>query len=154
MLAPQVKTESGSTKPSTVSVSFTSGSVSYTNIGNAKVPAVISRSNGNLESEKVPINRILNSNTTPVHNISKSERRSAHNAIERRYRTSINDRIIELKDLLVGPDTKVCNYIVNSAIKEKHILYALIANNSLEKKSIIKCSSKRRLFANDAIFTL
>lgn len=108
MLAPQIKTEGVTTKPSTVSVAFTSGSMSYTNIGNTKVPAVISRSTGNLESEKVPINRILNNNATPVHSISKSERRSAHNAIERRYRTSINDRIIELKDLLVGPDTKVC----------------------------------------------
>lgn len=37
----------------------------------------------------------------------KTEKRSAHNAIERRYRTSINDKIMELKNLVVGPDTKV-----------------------------------------------
>ena len=35
------------------------------------------------------------------------EKRSAHNAIERRYRTSINDKIVELKDLVVGNDSKV-----------------------------------------------
>ncbi|XP_062513999.1 sterol regulatory element-binding protein 1-like isoform X2 [Corticium candelabrum] len=37
----------------------------------------------------------------------KTEKRSAHNAIERRYRTSINDKIMELKNLVVGPDTKI-----------------------------------------------
>ncbi|KOB67311.1 putative sterol regulatory element-binding protein 1 [Operophtera brumata] len=36
----------------------------------------------------------------------KEVKRSAHNAIERRYRTSINDRIIELKNMLVGEDAK------------------------------------------------
>lgn len=37
----------------------------------------------------------------------KEVKRSAHNAIERRYRTSINDKIIELKNMLVGYDAKV-----------------------------------------------
>lgn len=37
----------------------------------------------------------------------KEVKRSAHNAIERRYRTSINDRIIELKNMLVGEEAKV-----------------------------------------------
>ena len=40
----------------------------------------------------------------------KTEKRSAHNAIERRYRTSINDKIVELKNLVVGPDTKVIRF--------------------------------------------
>lgn len=38
----------------------------------------------------------------------KEVKRSAHNAIERRYRTSINDRIVELKNMLVGEEAKVC----------------------------------------------
>ena len=37
----------------------------------------------------------------------KVEVRSAHNAIEKRYRCSINDKIIELKDLIAGKDSKV-----------------------------------------------
>lgn len=40
----------------------------------------------------------------------KEVKRSAHNAIERRYRTSINDKIIELKDIIVGPEAKVSDY--------------------------------------------
>lgn len=37
----------------------------------------------------------------------KEVKRSAHNAIERRYRTSINDKINELKNLVVGEQAKL-----------------------------------------------
>ncbi|KAH8274542.1 hypothetical protein KR044_008606 [Drosophila immigrans] len=37
----------------------------------------------------------------------KEVKRSAHNAIERRYRTSINDKITELKNLVVGEPAKL-----------------------------------------------
>jgi hypothetical protein len=33
--------------------------------------------------------------------------RNSHNVIERRYRTSINDKILELKDMILGPEAKV-----------------------------------------------
>ncbi len=57
-------------------------------------------------NEKVPINRISSSkNVTPP----KGEKRSSHNAIEKRYRLSINDKIIELKNLVVGEEAKVNN---------------------------------------------
>jgi len=46
-------------------------------------------------------------------------KRSAHNAIERRYRTSINDKIIELKNIIVGVDAK----LNKSAILRKTIDY-------------------------------
>lgn len=52
---------------------------------------------------KVPISRITKQGTVPP----KSEKRSAHNAIEKRYRTSINDKILELKELVCGTDAKV-----------------------------------------------
>ena len=39
--------------------------------------------------------------------ISKIVRKPAHNAIEKRYRSSINDRIIELKNIVAGEDTKL-----------------------------------------------
>lgn len=34
-------------------------------------------------------------------------KKSSHNAIERRYRNSINDKILELKNLIAGEDSKV-----------------------------------------------
>lgn len=37
----------------------------------------------------------------------KEVKRSTHNAIERRYRTSINDKIVELKNMLVGEGGKL-----------------------------------------------
>lgn len=53
----------------------------------------------------MPINRI-NLNHREVPKV-KEVKRSAHNAIERRYRTSINDKIIELKNMVVGEEAKV-----------------------------------------------
>jgi len=49
----------------------------------------------------------------------REPKRSAHNAIERRYRTSINDKIIELKDMVCGADAK----LNKSAILRKAIDY-------------------------------
>ena len=37
----------------------------------------------------------------------KPERKSSHNVIEKRYRLSINDKILELKNLVAGDDSKV-----------------------------------------------
>lgn len=56
-----------------------------------------------LDSEKVAINRLTQSKEPKV----KEVKRSAHNAIERKYRTSINDKIVELKNIIVGVDAKV-----------------------------------------------
>ena len=51
-------------------------------------------------------------NTSPAHvtdfdGPKKPERRSAHNVIEKRYRSSINDKIVELKEIVAGKDAKV-----------------------------------------------
>lgn len=57
-----------------------------------------------LDSEsKVAINRVQPVKEQKV----KEVKRSAHNAIERKYRTSINDKIIELKNIIVGEEAKV-----------------------------------------------
>ena len=39
--------------------------------------------------------------------VGRGEGRSAHNAIEKRYRLSINDKIVELRELIAGKDSKV-----------------------------------------------
>lgn len=56
-----------------------------------------------LDGDKIAFNQTSNIGPPKV----KEVKKSAHNAIERRYRTSINDRIIELKNMLVGEEAKV-----------------------------------------------
>lgn len=58
-----------------------------------------------LDPDKFPINR-LTKESKP-----KEGKRSAHNAIERRYRTSINDKIVELKNMICGAETKVSIFV-------------------------------------------
>ncbi|EDS31906.1 sterol regulatory element-binding protein 1 [Culex quinquefasciatus] len=65
----------------------------------------------------------------------KEVKRSAHNAIERRYRTSINSCIVELKNMLVGVDAK----LNKSAILRKaldHIRHLQKENNSLKQENM------------------
>jgi sterol regulatory element-binding transcription factor 1 len=63
-----------------------------------------------LDADKLPINRITAIAPQQIREPKVKEgKRSAHNAIERRYRTSINDKIVELKNMVVGNDAKVCD---------------------------------------------
>ncbi|XP_069840352.1 sterol regulatory element-binding protein 1 isoform X3 [Dendropsophus ebraccatus] len=71
-----------------------------------------------MDADKLPITR-LNGNGKMAMLNSKGEKRTAHNAIEKRYRSSINDKIIELKDLVVGTEAK----LNKSAILKKAIDY-------------------------------
>uniref|UniRef100_A0A3B4BAX4 Sterol regulatory element-binding protein 1 n=1 Tax=Periophthalmus magnuspinnatus TaxID=409849 RepID=A0A3B4BAX4_9GOBI len=71
-----------------------------------------------VDTEKLPINRIAISGK-PNGQPHKGEKRSAHNAIEKRYRSSINDKIIELKDLVAGTEAK----LNKSAVLRKAIDY-------------------------------
>lgn len=58
-----------------------------------------------VDTDKLPINRLTAGK--PVVTQNKGEKRTAHNAIEKRYRSSINDKISELKMLVVGTEAKV-----------------------------------------------
>nr|CAD7394372.1 unnamed protein product [Timema cristinae] len=83
-----------------------------------------------LETDKFPINRLAAVPVMPVREPKVKEvKRSAHNAIERRYRTSINDKIIELKNMTVGVDAK----LNKSAILRKAIDYIRFLQNSNTK---------------------
>ncbi|KAL0272993.1 UNVERIFIED_CONTAM: hypothetical protein PYX00_005775 [Menopon gallinae] len=78
-----------------------------------------------LDTNKIQINGIIpqiKENKPPT-------KRSAHNAIERRYRTSINDKIIELKNIIVGEDAK----INKSLILRKAIDYIKLLKNANAK---------------------
>lgn len=75
----------------------------------------------------------------------KEVKRSAHNAIERRYRTSINSCIVELKNMVVGVDAK----LHKSAILRKaidHIKHLQNQNNKLKQENMfmkMKMSDKK-----------
>lgn len=63
-----------------------------------------------LEPDRLPLARVVNpgvklatSGIVPQ----KGEKRNSHNAIEKRYRCSINDKILELKNLVAGEEAKV-----------------------------------------------
>uniref|UniRef100_T1JCH3 BHLH domain-containing protein n=1 Tax=Strigamia maritima TaxID=126957 RepID=T1JCH3_STRMM len=80
-----------------------------------------------LDTDKLPINRLTQIQTNVLK--PKGEKRSAHNAIERRYRTSINDKIVELKNMIVGAEAK----LNKSAVLRKAIDYIRYLQNSNAK---------------------
>ncbi|CAG9791963.1 unnamed protein product [Diatraea saccharalis] len=84
-----------------------------------------------LDGDKIALNHATNIGPPKV----KEVKRSAHNAIERRYRTSINDRIVELKNMLVGEEAK----LNKSAILRKtidYIKYLQNQNTRLKQENI------------------
>ncbi|XP_064172533.1 sterol regulatory element-binding protein 1 [Anguilla rostrata] len=81
-----------------------------------------------MDAEKLPINRIAISGK-PVGLPHKGEKRTAHNAIEKRYRSSINDKILELKDLVAGTEAK----LNKSAVLRKAIDYIRFLQQSNQK---------------------
>ncbi|XP_036924636.1 sterol regulatory element-binding protein 1 isoform X1 [Sturnira hondurensis] len=88
----------------------------------ATVPLVV-------DTDKLPINRLVASGKSLGSAQSRGEKRTAHNAIEKRYRSSINDKIIELKDLVVGTEAK----LNKSAVLRKAIDYIHFLQQSNQK---------------------
>ncbi|NXV46103.1 SRBP1 protein, partial [Uria aalge] len=131
LLLTAVKTDAGSAKTSSIASLATSASGSATSL---QVPALVS--GGTIlatvplvvDAEKLPINRLAPSGK-PALVQSRGEKRTAHNAIEKRYRSSINDKIVELKDLVVGTEAK----LNKSAILRKAIEYIRFLQQSNQK---------------------
>ncbi|KAK1331753.1 hypothetical protein QTO34_009728 [Cnephaeus nilssonii] len=88
----------------------------------ATVPLVV-------DADKLPISRLVAGGKALGAAQSRGEKRTAHNAIEKRYRSSINDKIIELKDLVVGAEAK----LNKSAVLRKAIDYIRFLQQSNQK---------------------
>ncbi|NXI21541.1 SRBP1 protein, partial [Sterrhoptilus dennistouni] len=134
LLLTAVKTDASSAKTSTIASLATSASGSATPL---QVPALVS--GGTIlatvplvvDAEKLPINRLAPSGNPALPALvqSRGEKRTAHNAIEKRYRSSINDKIVELKNLVVGTEAK----LNKSAILRKAIEYIRFLQQSNQK---------------------
>ncbi|XP_063125981.1 sterol regulatory element-binding protein 1 isoform X1 [Rattus norvegicus] len=88
----------------------------------ATVPLVV-------DTDKLPIHRLAAGGKALGSAQSRGEKRTAHNAIEKRYRSSINDKIVELKDLVVGTEAK----LNKSAVLRKAIDYIRFLQHSNQK---------------------
>jgi len=82
------------------------------NEGVRLAPLQVSR--GPVTADRLPVGY-----TIPEERGGRGVRKSGHNAIEKRYRSSINDRIVELKTIVAGDDAKMNK----SAILRKTIEY-------------------------------
>uniref|UniRef100_A0A8C2JV13 Sterol regulatory element-binding protein 1 n=1 Tax=Cyprinus carpio TaxID=7962 RepID=A0A8C2JV13_CYPCA len=103
-----------------------------------------------VDTEKLPINRITISGK-PGGQPHKGEKRTAHNAIEKRYRSSINDKIIELKDLVAGTEAK----LNKSAVLRKaidFIRYLQQSNQKLKQENMaLKMSIQKNKSLKDLV---
>uniref|UniRef100_W5N1W4 Sterol regulatory element-binding protein 2 n=1 Tax=Lepisosteus oculatus TaxID=7918 RepID=W5N1W4_LEPOC len=71
----------------------------------------------------------------PGTGLKEGERRTTHNIIEKRYRSSINDKIIELKDLVMGNDAKMHKSgVLRKAID--YIKYLQQSNQKLRQENL------------------
>ncbi|NXX39214.1 SRBP1 protein, partial [Tricholaema leucomelas] len=157
LLLTAVKTDAGSAKTSSIATLAPSTSGSATPL---QVPALVS--GGTIlatvplvvDAEKLPINRLAPSGK-PALVQSRGEKRTAHNAIEKRYRSSINDKIVELKDLVVGTEAKLNKSAIlrkaieyirflqqsNQKLKQENLALKMAMQKNQSLKDLVACSS-------------
>nr|CAB3266559.1 SREBP sterol-regulatory element binding protein [Phallusia mammillata] len=106
----------------------------------ASMPMVVD--GGKLTIQRLPSTSKVESKQT------QQKPRSSHNAIEKRYRSSINDKIIELKDLLIGPEAK----LNKAAVLKKAIDYIkFLSNVNRRLKAENRLLKKHYLESNDKL---
>uniref|UniRef100_A0A7N8YAE0 Sterol regulatory element-binding protein 2 n=1 Tax=Mastacembelus armatus TaxID=205130 RepID=A0A7N8YAE0_9TELE len=82
--------------------------------------------------DKLPIKQLQ---PGPGGVVKEGERRTTHNIIEKRYRSSINDKIVELRDLVMGNDAKMHKSgVLRKAID--YIKYLQQANHKLRQENL------------------
>ncbi|MBN3301687.1 SRBP2 protein, partial [Amia calva] len=85
--------------------------------------------------DKVPIKQLSSNMGMGCGGLKEGERRTTHNIIEKRYRSSINDKIIELKDLVMGNDAKMHKSgVLRKAID--YIKYLQQVNHKLRQENL------------------
>lgn len=95
-------------------------------------------------SEKVAIKQMSSTTFKPLEGgLKEGERRTTHNIIEKRYRSSINDKILELKDLVMGTDAKMHKSgVLKKAID--YIKYLQQVNHRLRQENMtLKLSNQK-----------
>ncbi|KAK2502170.1 hypothetical protein MC885_001341 [Smutsia gigantea] len=95
--------------------------------------------------EKVPIKQVPGG-VKQLEPPKEGERRTTHNIIEKRYRSSINDKTIELKDLVMGTDAKMHK----SGVLRKtidYIKYLQQVNHKLRQENmVLKLANQKNKF--------
>uniref|UniRef100_A0A8B9HCJ6 Sterol regulatory element-binding protein 2 n=1 Tax=Astyanax mexicanus TaxID=7994 RepID=A0A8B9HCJ6_ASTMX len=84
--------------------------------------------------------------------VKEGERRTTHNIIEKRYRSSINDKILELRDLVMGNDAKMHKSgVLRKAID--YIKYLQQVNHKLRQENLAlkMASQKHSKYNNDDV---
>uniref|UniRef100_A0AAQ6A4Q0 Sterol regulatory element-binding protein 2 n=1 Tax=Amphiprion ocellaris TaxID=80972 RepID=A0AAQ6A4Q0_AMPOC len=91
--------------------------------------------------DKLPIKQLQ-----PGGVVKEGERRTTHNIIEKRYRSSINDKIMELRDLVMGSDAKMHKSgVLRKAID--HIKYLQQVNHKLRQENLaLKMANQKNKF--------
>nr|XP_029492051.1 sterol regulatory element-binding protein 2-like isoform X1 [Oncorhynchus nerka] len=78
----------------------------------------------------------------------EGERRTTHNIIEKRYRSSINDKILELRDLVMGGDAKMHKSgVLRKAID--YIKYLQQVNHKLRQENLALKMNKSVVLSDD-----
>ncbi|XP_017272086.1 sterol regulatory element-binding protein 2 [Kryptolebias marmoratus] len=95
----------------------------------------VSSACANAARPSVEQNQVMAGGVGPGGVVKEGERRTTHNIIEKRYRSSINDKIMELRDLVMGNDAKMHKSgVLRKAID--YIKYLQQVNQKLRQENL------------------
>nr|XP_039251874.1 sterol regulatory element-binding protein 1-like [Styela clava] len=94
----------------------------------------------------LPFSEVMEKSHTDQHT-KQPPKRSSHNAIEKRYRCSINDKIAELREMLMSKDTKSNK----AAVLKKAIDYINFLTNANKRLKTENAFLRKHLSLNDKV---